>query len=145
MNWGALGKGFASVADDIARSQAGQRLYQGMISDADDIARQVYRNDVGKGLTRELSSQHATAIMNDALAEANDFYKAFTAKNGITPDEYIEGLNPILYNVGRRAGYTTNVAKQAAPAIAMNAAFMAPMFLPYLMQPSQQEEQQYYE
>lgn len=133
MGWGnVLKQGFMSVGDDIARSQMGQKLASGMI---DDVAGEVSRN------IKNISADEAAAIIAQAQDDAAKWYASYTANVGKVPS----GMNPILYNVGRGAGYTTNVAKQAAPGIAMNAAFMAPMFLPYLMQPSQQEEEQYYE
>lgn len=133
MGWGnVLKQGFRSVADDIATSQMGQRISQQYLDDAAKLV---------SSQVPTISADDAASIMAQAQDDAARWYANYTTNVGKVPDD----MNSMLYKVGRGAAHTGNVVKQYGPPVAMNAAFAAPMFLPYLMQPSPQGGQQYYE
>ena len=131
MNWGSLGRGFASVADDIARSQMGRQLSQGFV---DDVAEQVSKNLHG------LDADEAAKIMADAQDDAARWYAKFVERNGQIPvDE-----NEMLYRIGRGAAHTGQFAREhsgTALNLGMNAMFLAPMAMQML--PRSEEEQMY--
>lgn len=130
MGWGDVIKaGITSVGDDIFLSNTGRAIKQGIIDDAINVASK----------TPNISAEDAMDIMKKAYVDSDDFYKSFTAKNGITPDEYANAVDTQLYKIGRGLAHTGNFTKQVAPVVGMNALFMAPMALPYLIQPQQQE------
>lgn len=131
MNWGSVGRGFASVADDIAHSQMGRQLSQGFI---DDVAGQVSRN------LPKFSASEAAEVMAQAQDDAARWYAKFVESNGQIPvDE-----NEILYRIGRGAAHTGQFARNNAGTalnLGMNAMFLAPMAMQML--PRSQEEQMY--
>jgi hypothetical protein len=132
MNLGGMGRGFASVADDITRTQMGQRLATGMI---DDVAGQVGRNLPG------ISASEASEVIAQAQDDAARWYAKFVEPNEQIPN----GVNPMLYKFGKGAARTGNFVKNNGGGIAamgMNAALMTPMVMSIM--PQSQEEQQYY-
>jgi hypothetical protein len=133
-------RGFGSVADDIAASNAARDLAMGIADDARVAARNVYRNDVAKGLTKELSSKHAMDIMSDGIEQADDFYKNFVAKNGMTPED----ASNVLYRMGRGAAHTGNFARDNMGNV-INVGMTGMMFAPMATQmlPRSEEEQMY--
>lgn len=131
MNWGSVGRGFASVADDIARSQMGKRIGDEYI---DDVLKTVGRN------INRLSADEAAQYMAEAQDDAARWYAKFVEPNGQIPvDE-----NEILYRIGRGAAHTGQFARNhsgTALNLGMNAMFLAPMAMQML--PRSQEEQIY--
>lgn len=131
MNWGSVGRGFASVADDIARSQMGKRIGDEYI---DDVLKTVGRN------MNRLSADDAAQYMAEAQDDAARWYAKFVEPNGQIPvDE-----NEILYRIGRGAAHTGQFARNhsgTALNLGMNAMFLAPMAMQML--PRSQEEQIY--
>ena len=131
MNWGSVGKGFVSVADDIARSQMGQRIGAEYVDDAVKA--------VGRGM-KGISADDAARYMAEAQDDAARWYAKFVEPNGQIPvDE-----NEILYRMGRGAAHTGQFARNNAGNAAMmgmNAMFLAPMAMQML--PRSQEEQMY--
>lgn len=131
MNWGSVGRGFASVADDIARSQMGKRIGDEYV---DDVLKTVGRN------MNRLSADDAAQYMAEAQDDAARWYAKFVEPNGQIPvDE-----NEILYRIGRGAARTGQFARNhsgTALNLGMNAMFLAPMAMQML--PRSQEEQMY--
>jgi hypothetical protein len=131
MNWGSVGRGFASVADDIARSQMGKRIGDEYV---DDVLKTVGRN------MNRLSADDAAQYMAEAQDDAARWYAKFVEPNGQIPvDE-----NEILYRIGRGAAHTGQFARNhsgTALNLGMNAMFLAPMAMQML--PRSQEEQIY--
>lgn len=130
MNLGSLGRGFVSVADDIARSQMGKRIADGIVDEGVSLAAR----------TSGITADDAMKLMAKAQVESDDFYRNFIAKNGQIPvDE-----NEYLYRIGRGAAHTGNFARNhsgTALNVGMNAMFLAPMAMQML--PQSQEQQQY--
>lgn len=131
MNWGSIGRGFASVADDIARSQMGKRIGDEYV---DDVLKTIGRN------MTSLSADDAAKYMAEAQDDAARWYAKFVEPNGQIPvDE-----NEILYRIGRGAAHTGQFARNhsgTALNLGMNAMFLAPMAMQML--PRSQEEQIY--
>ena len=129
MNWGSVGKGFVSVADDIARSQMGQRIGAEYIDDA--------MKAVGRGM-KGISADYAARYMAEAQDDAARWYAKFVEGAGRVPvDE-----NEMLYRIGRCAAHTCNFARDNMGNvinIGMTGMMVAPMAMQFL--PRSQEEQ----
>jgi len=134
MNWGSVGRGFASVADDIARSQMGRRIGDEYVDNAAKaVARELNVNDL-------FTADDAAKYMAEAQEDAAKWYATFVAPNGQIPvDE-----NEILYRIGRGAAHTGQFARNNvgnALNLGVNAMFLAPMAMQML---PRSEEEQYY-
>lgn len=131
MNWGSVGRGFVSVADDIARSQMGQRIGAEYVDDAVKA--------VGRGM-KGISADDAARYMAEAQDDAARWYAKFVKPNGQIPvDE-----NEILYRIGRGAAHTGNFARDNMGNvinIGMTGMMVAPMAMQML--PQSQEEHIY--
>lgn len=131
MNWGSIGRGFASVADDIARSQMGKRIGDEYVDDA--------LKTIGRNMNL-LSADEAVQYMAEAQDDAARWYAKFVEPNGQIPvDE-----NEILYRIGRGAAHTGQFAKNNMGNV-INVGMTGMMFAPMAMQmlPRSQEEQVY--
>lgn len=132
MNWGSVGKGFVSVADDIARSQMGQRIGLEYVDDAVKA--------VGRGM-KSISAEDAARYMAEAQDDAAKWYAKFVQNNGQIP----VGESEMLYRMGRGAAHTGNFVRDNA-GTAINLGMTGMMLAPMAMQmlPQSQEEQRYY-
>lgn len=131
MNWGSVGRGFASVADDIARSQMGKRIGDEYV----DYAVKTVANNIDES-TASQAAQH----MAQAQGDAAKWYAKFVEPNGQIPvDE-----NEILYRIGRGAAHTGNFARDNMGNV-INVGMTGMMIAPIAMQmlPRSQEEQMY--
>ncbi len=134
MNWGSVGRGFASVADDIARSQMGRRIGEEYVDNATKaVARELNVNDL-------FTADDAAKYMAEAQEDAARWYATFVAPNGQIPvDE-----NEILYRMGRGVAHTGQFGRKNfgnALNLGVNAMFFAPMAMQML---PRSEEEQYY-
>ena len=131
MNWGSVGRGFASVADDMARSQMGRRIGDEYV----DYAVKTVANNIDE-LTASQAAQHMAQAQDDAAR----WYAKFVEPNGQIPvDE-----NEMLYRMGRGAAHTGNFARDNMGNV-INVGMTGMMFAPMAMQmlPRSQEEQMY--
>lgn len=135
MNWGSVGRGFASVADDIARSQMGRRIGEEYVDNAVKAVLRKFDYD------DSFTANDAARYMAEAQEDAARWYASFVAPNGQIP----VGENEILYRIGRGAAHTGQFARNNAGNalnLGVNAMFLAPAAMQML---PRSEEEQYYE
>lgn len=129
MNWGSIGRGFASVADDAARAMIGSRIGSQMMDDA-----------VKYVTNFRLSADDAARIMAQAQDEAVKFMDSYAVKSMPGVDD-----NAMMYEIGRGAANTGQFIKNNAGTAlntGMTAMYVAPMMMSIL--PQQEYKEQMY-